>query len=33
LTPWFAFVDVTEPVPELTWPNSINTDTGMRTEF
>jgi hypothetical protein len=25
LTPWSAFVDVTETVPELAWPNSINT--------
>ena len=32
LTPWSAFVDVTETVPELAWPNSINTYSAMRTD-
>jgi hypothetical protein len=32
LTPWSAFVDVTETVPELAWPNSINTYSQMRTD-
>jgi hypothetical protein len=32
LTPWSAFVDVTETVPELPWPNSINTYSAMRTD-
>jgi hypothetical protein len=32
LIPWSAFTDVTETVPELTWPNSINTYTAMRTD-
>src|SRR5215208_3009366 len=27
-----AFVDLTEPVPELAWPNSINTYSAMRTD-
>jgi hypothetical protein len=30
--PWSAFVDVTETVPELAWPNSINTYSAMRTD-
>jgi hypothetical protein len=32
LVPWSAFSDVTEPVPELAWPNSINTYSKMRTD-
>jgi len=32
LTPWSAFVDVAETVPELAWPNSINTYSAMRTD-
>jgi hypothetical protein len=32
LTPWSTFVDVTETVPELAWPNSINTYSAMRTD-
>jgi hypothetical protein len=32
LTPWSAFVDVTETVPELAWPNSLNTYSAMRTD-
>jgi hypothetical protein len=32
LTPWSAFVDVTETVPELAWPSSINTYSAMRTD-
>jgi hypothetical protein len=32
LTPWSAFVDVAETVPELAWPNSINTYSQMRTD-
>jgi hypothetical protein len=32
LTPWSAFVDVTEAVPELSWPNSINTYSAMRAD-
>jgi hypothetical protein len=32
LTPWSAFVDVTETVPELAWPNSINTYSAMRAD-
>jgi hypothetical protein len=32
LTPWSAFVDVTETVSELAWPNSINTYSAMRTD-
>jgi hypothetical protein len=32
LTPWSAFVDVTETVAELAWPNSINTYSAMRTD-
>jgi hypothetical protein len=32
LIPWSAFVDVTETVPELTWPISINTYGAMRTD-
>jgi hypothetical protein len=32
LTPWSAFVDVTETVSELAWPNSINRYSLMRTD-
>src|SRR5829696_3333291 len=32
LTPWSAFDDVTETVPELAWPNSITTYSAMRTD-
>jgi hypothetical protein len=32
LVPWSAFVDVTETVAELAWPNSINTYSAMRTD-
>jgi hypothetical protein len=32
LIPWSAFSDVTEAVPELAWPNSINTYSAMRTD-
>jgi hypothetical protein len=32
LTPWSAFVDITETVPELAWPNSIHTYSAMRTD-
>lgn len=32
LVPWSAFSDVTEPVPELAWPNSITTYSAMRTD-
>jgi hypothetical protein len=32
LVPWSAFSDVTEPVPELAWPNSITTYSTMRTD-
>jgi hypothetical protein len=32
LTPWSAFGDVTETVPELAWPSSINTYSAMRTD-
>jgi hypothetical protein len=32
LIPWSAFSDVTEPVPELAWPNSISTYSSMRTD-
>jgi hypothetical protein len=32
LTPRSAFIDVTETVPELAWPNSINTYSAMRTD-
>jgi hypothetical protein len=32
LVPWSAFSDVNEPVPELAWPNSINTYSRMRTD-
>jgi hypothetical protein len=32
LIPWSAFSDVTETVPELAWPTSINTYSAMRTD-
>jgi hypothetical protein len=32
LIPWSAFSDVTEPVPELAWPQSITTYSAMRTD-
>jgi hypothetical protein len=32
IIPWSAFSDVTEAVPELAWPNSINTYSAMRTD-
>jgi hypothetical protein len=32
LTPWSAFVDITETVPELAWPNSIHTYGAMLTD-
>jgi hypothetical protein len=32
LVPWSAFSDVSEPVAELAWPNSISTYSTMRTD-
>jgi Protein of unknown function (DUF935) len=32
LIPWSAFSDVTEPVPELAWPQSVTTYSAMRTD-
>jgi hypothetical protein len=32
LTPWSAFSDVTERVPELAWPNSVTIYSAMRTD-